>query len=611
VGERERLAFSYLRRGDVLGALAITGGEAAGPQSLKLAALAAEAHVCLGRGSLDELEHLRDEIVAAGGDDTLMLRVDAALAEHDEARGDPACETIAARALRSFADQPILDAERLWARGRLFRTRALFATHEPVGEPSVPIGLLERAMADFNRAGFDAEAARSAAEVHVACCVAYSDGFVPARDIVVECLARSRELGSSYVDLVLGCRVVLDLAVGDLVAMHAGADEIEAMVEVRPLHPVARITASSVRVLSRVIGEGPTPAVLQAIEDHLHLVRTEMMTLTSSQLVGLASALVDSGHIEPQHLALARRWVTQATAGWPRTRRFAEDLTAMVARLDLLERGDDPAVAAVEADLARSRRPGQHRVVAQRALLAALAARGAGRDDVAERLYLDAMADLGPPERRTLWESALVARVVAARSTGPTAPKLRLLGPEVTTEIGAARRTLSPSLARLVVALAAEGGAAPVDRLIDVLWPDADLSTGRSRLRLTLHRLRRALRDDIDPLQRRGEIVALAPSVDLDTTRFEKLAAGNLDDRRRAVEVYGGAVAWGQLAYDDVAVPLRRRLAGLWLGVSSRALADPALPRATVAHIATVARRDAATDPEFADLYSAAERRLR
>jgi DNA-binding SARP family transcriptional activator len=127
-----------------------------------------------------------------------------------------------------------------------------------------------------------------------------------------------------------------------------------------------------------------------------------------------------------------------------------------------------------------------------------------------------------------------------------------------------------------------------------------------------LHRLRRSLRDDVDPLQRRGEIVALAPSVDLDTTRFEKLATGTLNDRRQAVEVYAGAVAWGQLAYDDVAVPLRRRLAKLWLGISSQVLvADAGLPRATIAHIATVARRDAATDPELADLCRAAERRLR
>jgi hypothetical protein len=608
VGERERLAFSLLRRGDVLGALAVAEGEAAGQRSLKLAVLAAEARSCLGRGDLDELESLRDEIDAAGGDDTLTLRVDAATADFYATRADPACETIAARALVLITDAPLLDAEQLWARGRLFRAWALAASLSLEDEPTASTTVLERALADFNRAGFDAEAARSAAEVHLAWSFAFSEGYERAHDIVVECLARLRELRSSYVDLVLACRVALDLVVGDLAAMHAGADEVDRIAATRPLHPLARVMVSYVRVISRLVGEGPTPGVLQAVEDHLGLVRAEAMSLTSSQFLGLASAMVDTGHTEPQQLVLARRWVSQATAGWPSPGRHTQDVTALLARLDLLERGDDAAVAAVDADLETGRRPGRHRTVAQRALLAALAARRVGRDDVAERLYLEAVADLPPPDRRIMWENALVANVVATRVTGPSAPRLRLLGPEVTIEAGATRQALSAGLARLVVALVGEGGAAPVDRLVDALWPETDLETGRARLRVTLHRLRRALGDDIDPLQRQGEMVALAPSVELDTMRFEKLAAGGEKDRRLAVEAYGGDVAWVQLAYDDVAAPLRRRLAVIWREIASQALADPGLPRSTVAHIATVARRDAETDPELADLYRAADR---
>jgi hypothetical protein len=132
-------------------------------------------------------------------------------------------------------------------------------------------------------------------------------------------------------------------------------------------------------------------------------------------------------------------------------------------------------------------------------------------------------------------------------------------------------------------------------------------------LRVALHRLREALRDGdgSDPVPRRGGMVALAPHIDIDVMTFEKLAAGSVDDRRAAIDLYCGDVADVQLAYDDVAAPLRRRLAALWRQVAREALEDPALSRVRVVRIATVAASGADLDPEVAELLATAERHLR
>lgn len=614
IAEQERRAFSLLRRGDVRGALRECQSLAAERRTVRVQLLAAEAEVCLGRGDVDELDRIGELIGTAGGDERLQLRLDAARADHHCSLGSPLSGTIAEGALARFDPSLLLSSEMLWARGRLYRAMAYASALGEDDGASRSLALLERAQADLQAGGYAAEAARTAAEVRVARVMGFADDYETARDIVVECLHRQRLLDSSYVDVVLACRVVLDLLVGDITAMVSGADELARMEADRPLHPAAGLFVSATRISSRLVGEGPTPDVLAAIDEHLALVRAHSPPLASSQFVGLAATLIDAGNVEPAHLAQARRWANQSLAAVPVSARTKHDLAALLTRLDLLERRDAAAVAAIDADLADARRRGLRRDSAQRALRAALAARRIGRDDVAERLYLEALADLPPPHRRIFWENAFLATVVATRAppaTDPPAPLLRLLGPAVTIE-AATTVTLSAGLARLVVALVTEGGAAPVDRLVDVLWPDVDLDAGRARLRVGLHRLRRHLRTspEDDPLPRRSGLVTLAPSIDVDTMRFEKLAAGSTADRRAAIDLYADDVAWSQLAYDDVAAPLRRRLAMIWREIAGEALADPTLPERTVAHIAHVARREAPADPALAALLGRAVDRL-
>jgi hypothetical protein len=74
--------------------------------------------------------------------------------------------------------------------------------------------------------------------------------------------------------------------------------------------------------------------------------------------------------------------------------------------------------------------------------------------------------------------------------------------------------------------------------------------------------------------------------------------------------MWQGDVARGQLAYDDIAGPLRRRLGAIWQDTARDVLAGTGCPRSTARHIAAVAARGAESDPELADLARVAERRL-
>jgi hypothetical protein len=613
--EAERLAFALLRRGDPAGAVTFVDSLPADRRTLRLAVTRAEGRVCFGHGELDELERLYDSAVSAGND-TLVLRVRAALADLHAFRGNPVCGEIAAQALAVHGDELIIDAERLWARGRLWRTLALCTLFVPHDRPATSLGMLERAKSDFSVAGFDAESARSAADVHFVWFLAFAEDVERARDTVGECLARLRRLDSSYVGLLLAYRVYVDFFTGDLPAVHAGGAELDRLDAAAPLHPLARVIAGYVRVACQLMGVGPTPRVLRAIDDHLDLVRSEAMLVTTGQLVGLASILIDLGYVCPEHLAVARRWASQAMVGEASTPQTGHDLAGLLARLDLLERADDAAVAAIDANVAALRDLGLRRDAGHRALRGALAARRVGRRADADRLHREALTDLPPPERRIFWETALLHNLGVTgrrpRRDVPTRPKVRLLGPEVEVEVGDRTGTVSPTTARLLVMLVAEGGSAPADRLIDVLWPEVDSVTGKARLRVALHRLRRALSaagadeadrpgQDVadgteDPVRRRGDLVGLAPSVEVDAIEFERLACGDSADRATALALYRSGVAEVQLAYDDVAAPLRRRLATLWRRLARQALGDARVPQATAVRIAAVAAAGGALD---------------
>ena len=596
----DHLAFSLLRRGALIEAADVVAGVPKADRSLRLAVTGIEVSVGLGASDIDEIERLRD---LAEGDDELQARIAACLADHFILRGDPVAATIAVQALVSMPEDPMLAAELLWARGRLRRAVAVCALFVPGDRPAGAYTLLDLALIDLGRAGFDAERALSAAEVPFVWTLVSYDDVDKAQAAVSESLARLRVLGSSHVELVLSFQAYLHGIAGDMAAAHACADEAERLSEGRVSHPLGRALVAYLRVVSRLLGEGPTPSVLAAIDAHLTLVRTLAMPAISGQFIGIAGLLADLGEIE-----LARSWAAHAGAGELSTPQTASDLVGLVARIDLLERGDDAAVAAVDADLTRTRDLGLEREAALRALRAARAAVRTGRHDVAARFHAEGLRGLPPPARRTLWEH-LLARPLPMPSE--TKPVLRVLSPELGVEAGGALHLVQSSTARLAAVLVADGGSATSDRLVDVLWPDVDLTTGRARLRVALHRLRRALGDDgPDLVVRRGDVVALSPDIEVDAVEFERLAAGGLGERHAALALYRADVCAVQLAYDDAVAPLRRRLAATWRALAAEALAAPDLPQHLVHRIAEVGASGASLDPEVAHLLALAEERV-
>ena len=397
--EPGQLAFSLLRRGAVVEAAAVIWAVRPAERHLRLAVTGMETAVALGGGDLEELEHLRK---LAEGDDELQARIAACLADHFILRGDPVAATIAAQALVSMPDDPMLAAELLWARGRLRRAIAVCALFIPGDRPASAYSLLDLALTDLGRAGFDAERALSAAEVPFVWTLVSYDDVDRAQAAVTESLARLRALGSSYVELVLAFQAYLYGVAGDMASAHVCADEVEQLWANRSPHPLGRALVGYLRVASRLLGEGPTPDVLAAIDDHLSMVRALAMPAISGQFIGIAGLLADLGEVD-----LARAWSSRAVAGELSTPQTASDLVGLVARIDLLERGDDDAVAAVDADLTRTRDLGLEREAALRALRAARAAQRNGRHDVAARLRAEGVAGLPPPARRTLWEHVL------------------------------------------------------------------------------------------------------------------------------------------------------------------------------------------------------------
>jgi DNA-binding SARP family transcriptional activator len=150
-------------------------------------------------------------------------------------------------------------------------------------------------------------------------------------------------------------------------------------------------------------------------------------------------------------------------------------------------------------------------------------------------------------------------RSIPARS----AALVRILGPTVVQR--GAQQIVPPAgrPAALLAYLAAEG-AAPVDRVLDVLWPDVDPARARVRLRNVLARLRAAVGDVVE---RDGGQLVLGRDVEVDARRFDRLADAALraapsevvDRARVALEAWGGEPlsAW---PYEEWALRERQRL---------------------------------------------------
>jgi DNA-binding SARP family transcriptional activator len=146
---------------------------------------------------------------------------------------------------------------------------------------------------------------------------------------------------------------------------------------------------------------------------------------------------------------------------------------------------------------------------------------------------------------------------------GTTAAEVRILGP--TTVVRGHRHSVPPpGRPATLLALVATQRSVPIDRVLDLLWPDVDPVRSRPRLRNVLSRLRA----EVGPVvERDGELLVLGSDVVVDAHRFEELAEQALqagpDEVERRIEA--ALASWTGLPlpawpYDDWAADERRPL---------------------------------------------------
>ena len=205
---------------------------------------------------------------------------------------------------------------------------------------------------------------------------------------------------------------------------------------------------------------------------------------------------------------------------------------------------------------------------ARRLLLRSVALLRSGREEDARATLgeaLRAASAMGVPDllhRHHPRQVALLAGLLAEAGPREVGSRLQLLGgfALVTAE---GERTPQPGHPATLVKVLALGATLTTDAALDLLWPDADPSTGRARLRNTLNRLKErsgAL------VVRRGDTLRIDDQVTVDAEGFERAAAAALaappDKRvgraRHALALYTGELLPGDVYADWAAVPRAR-----------------------------------------------------
>jgi DNA-binding SARP family transcriptional activator len=252
----------------------------------------------------------------------------------------------------------------------------------------------------------------------------------------------------------------------------------------------------------------------------------------------------------------------------------------------------DPATGEVLAE-ALERNPAMYRRDRWlRLLLRAAAVGRQGRLDEAAALVEQsrrAAADIGDPGRIERREPELLALAQpgAAVATEPDAARVVLLG-RFAVERDGVDVSPPPGRTALLVKALALRGSITADEVVDLLWPEADLATGKARLRNVLSRVRSSSGELV---VRDGDTLRLADGTEVDADRFEQSAEQALaapgEERaglaRGALTRFGGELLPGDRYEDWTLAPrerLRRRHLALLDVVAGAALHDGDLDEA-------------------------------
>lgn len=221
-----------------------------------------------------------------------------------------------------------------------------------------------------------------------------------------------------------------------------------------------------------------------------------------------------------------------------------------------------------------------------RIVLGALAQARAGNLDAAAdlaRAAVESATALGVPDLLDRYAAPIVAQLDALLGVStPTATAevmtvVRLFG-GFGVEVGGRDRTPAAGHPSTIVKLLALHESMTTDAAIDSLWPDADVATGRARLRNLLNRVRQRAGDLI---VRDAELLRLHPAVTTDVAVFEQRAAealsGPPEERvgraRHALALYTGALLPADV-YDDWTAAPRERAKRRYLALLDLVAAD-------------------------------------
>lgn len=249
----------------------------------------------------------------------------------------------------------------------------------------------------------------------------------------------------------------------------------------------------------------------------------------------LAEALVRVENYERAELALARAQQSDGVDG----------ANYEFARVALLAHAGDPqeASTALEELLADgSVSPGRRWSVA---LLRSLASSRAGDVQRSQQFLEESFQEAAALDQGTL--PRIVERRILERLEGggdpPPAPDGSASAPVVEVSLfdefrvdvnGTQIEIPGGQITDLVKLLVLSGGRLVVDQVIDQLWPDADLTVGRPRLRNVLKRLRK-VSDQL--IERSGDALVLAGQVDSDFARAGRAARAAMSSSASLAQV--------------------------------------------------------------------------
>lgn len=326
---------------------------------------------------------------------------------------------------------------------------------------------------------------------------------------------------------------------------------------------------------------------------------------SNATIEGIESSLADVRRHDPR---MAQNWHgytahTLADMG-SRTAVYFARLEADLPALDIMGRADRRVLALRTAAL-EGRPPSSDEVLDTVTTIAGFghgrrAARTAVRiaqdlaragDQDGARVVRDWGIDRLPPRaRRTVWEQwwcrqlesgpeafpglgAVSSEGRTRVTTGARGIEIRVLSPTVEVELNGRPVVLSDNQARLVLALViAYPAPLHVERVSDLLWPDEDLASTRSRLNSLVHRLRRVLGRDGDVVDRSGDVLSLdGARCRVDLWGFQRALAGEPEDRRQALAAVRGNLGDTQFPYEEAFVDERHRFTGDWLRHACRA----------------------------------------